>query len=323
MNHNLYRKENILHRCERNPIITPQNIGLPYPVDAVFNCGQTTYQGRTLLLLPVAPAHGNGKPAMYVATSENGVDFEVEPEPFITSLNGLEPDLKLFDEWPIDPRVTQIGEWYYIIRPIQPRIGTACIMERTRDWKKREYLGCVALPCNRVPCLFPETFNGLYCRIDRPYSSRGGELWIAYSPDLLHWGNYKQLVATPVNNIWAKEKIGPTVPQKTSRGWLEIFHGVNTYAGGSRYCLGALLLDLENPERILGMTDGWILSPDAEYEFMGNCQNTVFATGCIVDEEKDLVRVYYGAADTTIALASGSLTELLDACTLQIDQGSR
>ena len=64
MNHNLYRKENILHRCERNPIITPQNIGLPYPVDAVFNCGQTTYQGRTLLLLPVAPAHGNGKPAM-------------------------------------------------------------------------------------------------------------------------------------------------------------------------------------------------------------------------------------------------------------------
>ena len=260
---------------------------------------------------------------MYVATSENGVDFEVEPEPFITSLNGLEPDLKLFDEWPIDPRVTQIGEWYYIIRPIQPRIGTACIMERTRDWKKREYLGCVALPCNRVPCLFPETFNGLYCRIDRPYSSRGGELWIAYSPDLLHWGNYKQLVAAPVNNIWAKEKIGPTVPQKTSRGWLEIFHGVNTYAGGSRYCLGALLLDLENPERILGMTDGWILSPDTEYEFMGNCQNTVFATGCIVDEVKDLVRVYYGAADTTIALASGSLTELLDACTLQIDQGSR
>ena len=98
---------------------------------------------------------------------------------------------------------------------------------------------------------------------------------------------------------------------------------MNTYAGGSRYCLGALLLDLENPERVLGMTDGWILSPDTEYEFMGNCQNTVFATGCIVDEEKDLVRVYYGAADTTIALASGSLTELLDACTLQIDQGAR
>ena len=154
----------------------------------------------------------------------------------------------------------------------------------------------------------------MYCRIDRPASGHCGELWLSWSPDLRFWGDHQFLLGHHVNNSWAKEKIGPTVPVKTAAGWLVIFHGVLTYAGGGRYSLGAMLLDLDDPTKVIGIAPSWILTPDAEYEFMGNCQNTVFATGCIVDERKDEIRLYYGASDTVIAMAQGRLSELIALC---------
>ncbi len=300
----MYRKEFILHRHPANPIFSP----LDFPdVDAVFNCGQTMFEGKVLLLLSVSPRHGT--PYMQVATSADGVHFELAPQPFITQTD--EEPWHDMDNWPIDPRITKIDDVYYVVRPIA---GPACLLEKTTDWVNHEIIDCIALPYNRVPCLFPEKIDGFYYRVDRPFNLKTGDMWISRSPDLIYWGHHRKLIGVPFSNVWAVEKIGPTPPIRTDAGWLMIFHGVLTYAGGGRYSLGALLMDLENPEKIIGHSNGWILTPDAPYEFMGNCQNCIFSCGAIADYEHDRIRVYYGAADTCVGLAEGSLSELINEC---------
>lgn len=306
----MYRTEHILKRNPNNPLITPKDIKWGH-IDSVFNCGQVMFQGKTLLLLSVCPA--DGVPSLHVATSSDGVHFEIEPQPF--EATNTPSCIEQQDYWPIDPRVTQIGDTYYISRPLCSTVGPFACLYRTRDWKTCEFVECISLPANRVPCLFPEKINGLYYRADRPANGgNNGAIWISASPDLIFWGRHRELAHAPYSNVWATDKIGPTPPIKTPDGWLMVIHGVITYAGGGRYSLGALLLDLEEPWRVIGRSKGWILTPDEPYEFMGNCQNTIFSCGAIADLSKDLLRVYYGAADTCIGLAEGKLSELLDEC---------
>ena len=307
----LQRREDLLSRHPDNPILQPKDFG---DVDAVFNCGQTTFHNETLLLVPVCPKQGI--PQMHVATSADGVNFVVNKEPFITAVSGF--SWSKYDEWPVDPRITKIDDSYYISRPIQTPTGAAAILERTNDFISREIIGCTALAPNRVPCLFPEKINGRYARLDRPSAPGGprevGEIWLSYSPDLLHWGDHAPVLGVPVSHVWATEKVGPTPPIRTAAGWLVIYHAVLKSSSGTRYSLGAMLLDLEVPSRVLGISDGWLLTPDAPYEFLGNVPNTVFACGAIVDEAADSLRIYYGAADTCIGLASGSLSRVLESC---------
>jgi len=305
----MYRKEFIIKRYKDNPIIKPSDIDF-MEVDAVFNCGQTIFEDKTLLLISLCPR--DGEPALHVAKSSDGVNFNIEEEAFISRTD--DPVWHDFDDWTIDPRVTRIDDTYYIIRPMASKLGPFGFLQTTKDWKSYESLGSISLPCNRVPCLFPEKINGLYYRLDRPYNLKNGEIWLSASPDLIFWGQHRLLAESSYSSIWATEKIGPTPPIKTEKGWLVIIHGVLTYAGGSRYSLGAFMLDIDEPWKIIGQSKGWILTPDAPYEFMGNCQNTIFSCGAIADYEKDLIRIYYGAADTCIGLASGSLSELVDDC---------
>jgi len=177
----------------------------------------------------------------------------------------------------------------------------------------------ISLPDNRVPCLFPERINGKYMRLDRPYRVGPnnfhymGNMWVSSSPDLIHWGCHRPLLK-PGYAPWTRTKIGPVPPIKTDRGWLVIVHGVSQSCAGHRYCLGAILLDLEDPTRIIGKTLSSILEPCEPHETMGVVPNVVFACGALADPEKDEIRVYFGGADTTISLATGSLNELLEAC---------
>jgi predicted GH43/DUF377 family glycosyl hydrolase len=314
MSYTTISAEFILKRHAKNPIITAQDI--PY-ADAVFNCGQTMVKGKTLLLLPVGyrTKIKGLQSAMYVATSDNGVDFTIEKEPFITTLD-FAPYNDHYDWWTIDPRITKIDDTYYIVRPGQHPQGPTALLEKTKDFKTREFVDCIALPSNRVPCLFPEKINGMYVRLDRPYnmgaSNEDGSIWISYSPDLIHWGSH-----CPVQMPYGMHfgtKIGPTPPVKTHEGWLCIIHGVMTSCNGSRYSLTAILLDLEDPKKVIGRMNSWILTPDTSYELNGRVPNVVFTTGSIADYEKDEIRVYYGAADTCIGLATGKLSELVEAC---------
>jgi predicted GH43/DUF377 family glycosyl hydrolase len=313
---NTISKEFILKRHEKNPILTASDI--PY-ADSVFNCGQTMFEGQTLLLLPVAyRTKINGlQSGMYVAKSDNGVDFEIEKEPFITTLD-FAPYNDNYDWWTIDPRITKIEDTYYIVRPGQHPQGSVALLEKTKDFKSREFIDCIALPSNRVPCLFPEKINGRYARLDRPYNmearNEDGSIWISFSPDLVHWGSHYP-VQMPFG-LHFGTKIGPTPPIKTEEGWLEIIHGVMISCNGSRYSLTALLLDLDDPRKVIGRMNSWILTPDTDYELHGRVPNVVFTTGAIPDYERNEIRVYYGAADTCIGLATGKLSELVEACKL-------
>lgn len=306
----MYYKGKYLFRHPENPIIAPRNVEDAY---ATFNCGQTMYKGKTILLVAVQKTT-HPTPRVHVAESEDGVHFTIRKEPFITRSQD-----KVFgplDEWPIDTRVTYVPEddMYYIVRPMNSAWGTVGLLGRTKDFETYEEMDIIALPNNRVPCIFGGKVNGQYVRLDRPGAAggQGGRIWISFSNDLIHWGEHRPLLSP--FTLWNWTKIGPTPPVKTKDGWFSIIHGVTNSCSGARYSMGALLLDLEDPRKIIGRTTSPILTPDAPYEYMGTVPNVVFPCGFIADEEKDDIRVYYGAADTYVGLASGKLSEIIQLC---------
>lgn len=322
-------KEYIMHRYKGNPIITVDDF--PIPANAVFNCGQTMFEGKTLLLIAAfykEPYKGHIT-GIHVALSEDGINFEINEEPLCSHRDWVDVPGD-YDCWVIDPRITKIDDTYYIVRPAQVRppigldYGPAAILEKTKDFKTVEFVECIALPINRVPCLFPEKINGEYVRLDRPYGlprvAEPGDtfddlcvygIWISYSPDLIYWGKHRPVLDPPLS--FANYKIGPTPPIKTKDGWLEIIHGVYKENREICYSIGAILLDLKDPSKVIGVLDKCILTPTEPYEIDGIVNNVVFTCGAIADEEKDSIRIYYGAADKCIGLATGKLSELLDA----------
>lgn len=310
--------KSILQRYEDNPIFTPENF--PYcDADQVFNPGQVKLpDGRTILLLSVMPI--NEKHARcHVAESTDGINFEIHPEPLFRVDEGK--PFGMLDFHPIDCRVTWFAEekCCYIMRPGNSNWGCCALLYKTTDFRTAEPIEIIALPHNRVPCLFPEKINGEYVRLDRPYSVGApyeksyAHIWISRSPDLIHWGQHRPLLERgfmPWNNL----KIGPTVPIKTEKGWLEIIHGVQNTFAGWRYSLGAILLDLEDPSQIIGRMDHYLLTPEVAYERQGVIPEVVFATGGIADLETRELKIYYGGADTTVNLATGNLDEILERC---------
>jgi beta-1,4-mannooligosaccharide/beta-1,4-mannosyl-N-acetylglucosamine phosphorylase len=311
--------EFILNRHQNNPIIKPADFPGSY---AIFNPGQTKFNGKYLLLLPVA--HNAGDKNKYgqditahVALSTDGVHFEINPEPLFK--RDTQAPFSTVRPQCIDFRITQIDDMYYVVNPGCGPWGTMGILSRTRNWNDWENLDIISLPDNRMPCLFPEKINGKYYRLDRPYRVAPndhhdfGNMWLASSPDLLHWGSYRPLLK-PGFSHWNSTKIGPTPPVKTPKGWLVIIHGVIESCSGHRYSMGGMLLDLNNPEKIIGLTKSAILAPFEQYEFNGMVPNVVFPAGFIADWESDDLRVYYGAADNYVGLATGSVRELVALC---------
>lgn len=317
-----------MHRYEGNPLITVEDF--PIPSHAVYNCGQTMYNGKTVLLIAAfyKERKANGSiTGIHVAMSDDGIHFEINPEPLCDKRDWAGECPGNYDCWVIDPRVTKIDDTYYIVRPAQVAgVGPAAILEKTKDFKTVEFVECISMPSNRVPCLFPEKINGQYVRLDRPYNlveleDKGGHplddkrvsgIWISYSPDMVYWGKHRPLLYPPLS--YANYKVGPTPPIKTKDGWLEIIHGVYKENREFCYSIGAMLLDLNDPSKIIGVAEDCILTPNEPYEVKGMVDNVVFACGAIADEETDTIRIYYGAADTCIGLATGSLSELIDAC---------
>jgi predicted GH43/DUF377 family glycosyl hydrolase len=170
-----------------------------------------------------------------------------------------------------------------------------------------EKLGVIYAPDNRDVCFFPEKINGSYWALHRPAPMHFGtpEIWLANSPDLIHWGDHRMLVACS-NNDWEQMKIGGGAPMlKTDKGWLQIYHGVDK---SQRYCLGALLIDRNDPTRVIARTQRPIAAPREAYEIEGFFGNVIFCCGAIISD--DVLRVYYGAADKVMALATTSLDDL-------------
>ena len=286
----------------------------------IYNPAPVQVGDETILLVSVvehAATRGYGRDVgqTRVARSKDGINFELSDENFIDCQAVGEP----WDRYHhfIDNRVTKIDDWYYIITPVMVNGFDSPIgmLGRTKDFKTYERIDTITQPKNRGASLFPEKINGKYYKLDRPGGGDGGDgdIWISASPDLVHWGEFKPVLAAGYR-FWNVQKIGPTPPIKTEHGWLDIIHGVFTPAGGTYYYIGAMLLDLDEPWKVIGKTNSYLMMPEEPWEQHGNCDNTIFPCGAIADYEKDQVRLYYGACDFAICLATGSLSETVDAC---------
>jgi predicted GH43/DUF377 family glycosyl hydrolase len=299
----------LFQREARNPILRASD--LPYPANSVFNAGVTEIDGETLLLLRVEDRRGISH--LTVARSRNGVDgWRIDPEPSLMP----SPDTHPEEIWGIeDPRITYLEEQklWAITYTAFSSAGPLVSLATTTDFCSFRRLGPVMPPEDKDAALFPVRFGGRWAMIHRPVSTFpgvGAHIWISYSPDLKHWGDHKVLIPARQGGWWDANKVGLSPPPLlTGQGWLILYHGVRTTASGAIYRLGLALLDKENPCRVLARSDEWIFGPEEDYELFGDVGKVVFPCGWLLDGDE--IRLYYGAADSCIALARGRLSELL------------
>lgn len=238
-----------------------------------------------------------------IARSRDGRHFTVDPRP------ALFPDCPAEAYGMEDSRITLIDGTYYIAYKSVAPFGVSVTLVTTRDFVSYKKEGIIFCPENLDVCIFPEKVQGRYVALHRPVPKTLGEhnMWVAYSPDLLHWGDHHYLMGVR-EGFWDGGRIGGgAIPIKTDRGWLAIYHGATAK---DVYSLGAILLDLEQPHKILARSTSPILVPQAPYELEGFFGNVVFTCGALV--RGDTVSIYYGAADTVMAGADVSLKDLLD-----------
>jgi len=307
---NSYNFEVLLDRHPSNPILTAAD--WPYPVHTVFNPGATLLaDGTTLLLCRVEDRRGISH--LCAARSKNGIDNWVIDEEPTFSADPLQHPEEL---WGIeDPRITYVPELeeYYIAYTAFGRAGPGVAIASTKDFRTFTRLGLAMQPDDKDAALLPRRFNGQFALIHRPSSDRASNMWISYSPDLLNWGGHAVLLPARLGAWWDANKIGLSPPPiETDRGWLVLYHGVRRHAAGSLYRLGLALFDLENPEVCLTRSQSWMFGPETDYETTGDVGYAIFPCGYTVAEDGDTLNLYYGAADTSICLATGSIKKMLD-----------
>lgn len=238
-----------------------------------------------------------------IARSKDGKHFKIDDKPFIYPSN----ELQIYGLE--DPRVTKIDDVYYIYFSAISPAGVGVMMVKTKDFKKVYDCGMIFSPENKDVIIFPEKINNKYYAINRPTPKSTGNLdmWLAESDNLIHWGNFKHILGIR-ENMWDNERIGGgAVPIKTEKGWLELYHGASKE---QRYCIGALLLDLDDPSKVIARCSEPILEPEAPYEVEGFFKNVVFTCGALVDD--DIIKLYYGVADTSMAYAELSINDILN-----------
>lgn len=295
----------LLLRNPGNPILTYRDV--PFHANAIYNPGAVKVGDEYVLIPRVEDGRRDNR--LHVARSTDGLRFALEPEPI--EIPGTKED-RAWEKHQYDARVTELEGSFYIAYCAQTmaevvRIGLA----RTQDFRTFERLPFPTQPWSRNCALFPEKIGGLYARLDRPMSGGDAMTFVTFSPDLEFWGKSK-----PLNlrvETWMREKwgIGPP-PIQTEEGWLLIIHGV-WLATNYVYRLGVVLLDLDEPWKVVGQCPEFILTPREPYERSGEVPNCVFANGAILEPNGE-IKVYYGAADTCIGLATGRLDELIAAC---------
>lgn len=302
----------LFKRYEGNPILTAAD--WPYTAHTVFNPAATLFNNKTMLLVRVEDKRGFSH--LTIATSEDGItDWQIDRIPT------MQPEPENYPEeiWGIeDPRITyleELDEWA-ITYTAYSQGGPLVSMATTRDFKNFNRLGPIMPPEDKDAALFPRRFRGRWVLLHRPmpaYHGIGAHIWLSYSPDLKHWGDHHILFKARRGGWWDANKIGLSPPPlETPDGWLILYHGVRQTVGGAIYRLGIALLDLENPARVLKRSDEWIFGPHEYYERDGDVDDVVFPCGWVHDTKTGQIRMYYGGADSVIAVASAHLDDLLD-----------
>ena len=299
----------LVQRYEHNPILTAADV--PYPVETVHNAGVVKHDGRYVMVFRSHRA--NGRSILGIADSDDGCHFTVRPEPFmVPATEGVFAEYERYGVE--DARINPLDGAYYLTYSAYSPHGVRIGLARTSDFQHVERIAFITQADYRNTVLFPEKIRGRYVKLDRPHSDISPwSVWISYSPDLRHWGD-SRVIMKPVQYHWDEMKIGPGAPPiKTDRGWLNIYHGVFPTMDGSVYRLGVCLHKLDDPAVILGISDRWILSPRDPWERVGYVHNVVFTCGA-VPEDDGTIKIYYGAADTVMCVATARIDELVDLC---------
>jgi predicted GH43/DUF377 family glycosyl hydrolase len=303
------RYDVLFQRHERNPILTAAD--WPYPAHTVFNPGATRLaDGTTLLLCRVEDRRGHSH--LCAARSKNGVDgwvidseptFRPDPEHYPEELWGIE-----------DPRITYFAELhkYVIAYTAFSKGGPGVALALTEDFRTFERCGLVMQPDDKDAALLPRRIDGNFALLHRPMAESGAHVWISFSPDLRNWGSHKLMLMARKGSWWDANKVGISPPLiETPRGWLMLYHGVRHTAAGALYRLGLALFALDQPEVCIARGAEWIFGPETEYEREGDVANVAFPCGYTLGADGDAINLYYGAADTSVALATGSVAALL------------
>lgn len=293
-------------RHSQNPIITARDI--PSPCKAVCNPAACTVGGETLLLLRVIDPDDHSH--LLVARSPNGVDgWRYNSAPL---LGPLASPAWYDADGAEDPRIVFLPERgeYAITYVGSSRYGAGVCIATTRDFASVNPLGLVMHPYNKDAVLFPRRIGGKYFLLHRPTAGPLENIWIDESEDLTTWGNPRCLLEEADKPGGAHGKIGAGPPPiETPQGWLLLFHCVEQQETGWLYRMSAALLDLDDPSKVLARAPSWVFAPGAPYEMQPPKPGIIFPTGAVVDG--DTLRLYYGAADSSVALATASLSQLM------------
>ncbi len=299
----------IVKRYPRNPILTRDDV--PYDVATVHNAGVVKHNGCYIMLFR---SHlNNGRSIIGRADSKDGFSFRVHPDPFLVP--ATDNVFAEYEEFGVeDLRINPVKDEYLLTYSAYSRHGVRIALARTKDFESIERVALITQADLRNAVIFPEKINGRYVRLDRPHSEISPwSIWISYSPDLIHWGDSK-VIMKPVRYHWDEMKIGPGAPPfKTKKGWLSIYHGVFKTMAGAVYRLGAALHDLEDPSRLSGVSDEWILQPEDPWEVSGYVPNVVFSCGAVPDDD-GMVKIYWGGADTVMCAGTAHVDDLVELC---------
>ena len=239
-----------------------------------------------------------------IVFSEDGINFE--PSEMYPPIFGEGQ----YESYGIeDCRVSQIDDTYFLTYTMVSPNGVGVGLQTTKDWINFDKKGMILSPHNKDCAIFEEKINNKYYALHRPSSPElgGNYIWLAESPDGVHWGNHKCIAKTREGKFDSKRLGAGAAPIKTEKGWLEIYHGATAE---HKYCLGVLLLDLNDPSIVLARSEEPIMEPIAIYEQTGFFGNVVFTNGHIV--EGDTITMYYGASDEHICVAKFSINEILN-----------
>jgi predicted GH43/DUF377 family glycosyl hydrolase len=299
----------LVNRYKNNPILTKDDV--PYPIATVHNAAVIKHEGKYIMIFRSHKL--NGRSILGKAESADGYTFKVNDKPFmIPATTGIFKDYEAYGVE--DPRIIFMDDEYLITYSAYSRHGVRIGLAKTKDFKTVERFSLITESDYRNVVIFPEKFQGLYARLDRPHSDISPwSIWISYSPDLKYWGESK-LIMKPLQYHWDEMKIGPGAPPiKTSRGWISIYHGVFPTMDGSVYRLGVALHDLTDPSKIIAVGDEWILQPEEIYETTGYVHNVVFTCGAIPEDDGS-VKIYWGGADKVMCVGTARLDDLVDHC---------
>jgi beta-1,4-mannooligosaccharide/beta-1,4-mannosyl-N-acetylglucosamine phosphorylase len=296
----------VVWRYSRNPVI-PRNLFAG--ANSIFNSAVVPFRGEFAGVFRCDDTRRFMQ--LHRGRSKDGLKWEIEPER-IRFVGSDDPEVMRW-EYGYDPRVCWIEDRYYVTwcnGYHGPSIGLAW----TTDFETFHKMENALLPFNRNGVLFPRKIGGRYMMLNRP-SDAGhtpfGDIFLSQSPDLIHWGCHRHVMAP--SGGWQSTKVGAgPVPIETTCGWLMIYHGVLTSCNGFVYSAGAALLDLEQPWKVMYRTAPYIMCPQELYECVGDVPNVVFPCATLADAATGRVAIYYGCADTVTGLAFAQVDELVE-----------